>query len=171
MTTTTAVYPGSFDPITNGHIDIVRRGAEVFDRVVVLVAINSEKKTLFSVEERMELIREVFADHPRIEVDSFRGLLVNYLQDRGIRVVIRGLRAMSDFEYEFQMALMNRKIHPEAETFFLATSENYSYVSSRILKEVFGLGGCIKDLAPAVVIDAMRAKFQNRRAARREERR
>jgi len=129
----TAVYPGSFDPITNGHVDIILRGAEVFDRLVVLVAVNSEKQTLFTPEERISLMREVFRDHPCVEVDSFEGLLVNYLKDKGIRVVIRGLRAVSDFEYEFQMALMNRKIYPEAETFFLAARENYSYVSSRIL--------------------------------------
>ncbi|GAB4259368.1 MAG: pantetheine-phosphate adenylyltransferase [Deferrisomatales bacterium] len=168
MTHTFAVYPGSFDPITNGHIDIVLRGAEVFDRVVVLVAVNSEKKTLFTVDERMALIRKVFADHPKVEVDSFEGLLMEYLRVRDIRVVIRGLRAVSDFEYEFQMALMNRKIYPEAETFFLATRENYSYVSSRILKEVFALGGCVKDLAPPVVIEAMRNKFFERRQKRKE---
>jgi len=157
--TTTAVSPGSFDPITNGHVDIILRGAEVFDRLIVLVAVNSEKKTLFSLEERLALIRRVFADHTRVEVDFFEGLLVDYLRARDIRVVVRGLRAVSDFEYEFQMALMNRKIHPEAETFFMAARENYSYVSSRILKEVFSLGACIKDLAPPVVIDAMREKF------------
>ncbi len=160
MTPSVAVYPGSFDPITNGHIDIIRRSAEVFDQVVVLVAVNSEKKTLFTQDERVALIRSVFADQPKVKVESFEGLLVEYMRQRGIRVVVRGLRAVSDFEYEFQMALMNRKIYPEAETFFLATRENYSYVSSRILKEVFQLGGCIEDLAPQVVIDAMRAKFR-----------
>jgi pantetheine-phosphate adenylyltransferase len=157
---TSAVYPGSFDPITNGHVDIILRGAEVFDRVVVLIAVNSEKSTLFGLEERKDLIREIFADHPKVEVDSFGGLLVDYLRAKDIRVVIRGLRAVSDFEYEFQMALMNRKIYPEAETLFMATRENYSYVSSRILKEVFGLGGCIEDLAPQPVIDAMRRKYR-----------
>ncbi len=159
MRTAAAVYPGSFDPITNGHVDIILRGAEVFDRVIVLVAVNSEKQTLFTLEERVDLIRNVFRDHGRVEVDTFRGLLVNYLRTHGVRVVIRGLRAVSDFEYEFQMALMNRKIYPEAETFFMAARENYSYVSSRILKEVSSLGGCIRDLAPASVVEAMRAKF------------
>ncbi len=159
MSTSVAVYPGSFDPITNGHVDIIERTAEVFDRVVVLVAVNSEKRTLFTIGERIDLIREVFAGHPKVEVDSFRGLLVNYMRDRGYRVVVRGLRAVSDFEYEFQMALMNRKIYPGMETMFLAARENYSYVSSRILKEVFELGGCIQDLAPDVVIDALRRKF------------
>ncbi|MFU8858420.1 MAG: pantetheine-phosphate adenylyltransferase [Deferrisomatales bacterium] len=157
---TTAVYPGSFDPITNGHVDIILRGAEVFDRLLVLVAVNSEKKTLFSLEERMDLMREVFRAHPKVGVDSFQGLLVDYMKAEGIQVVIRGLRAVSDFEYEFQMALMNRKLYPEAETFFLAARENYSYVSSRILKEVFSLGGCIRELAPPVVIEAMRRKTQ-----------
>jgi pantetheine-phosphate adenylyltransferase len=157
--TTTAVYPGSFDPITNGHVDIILRGAEVFDRLRVLIAVNSEKKTLFPLEERMALMREVFRDHPRVEIDAFEGLLVSYMKAHGIRVVIRGLRAVSDFEYEFQMALMNRKVYPEADTFFLAARENYSYVSSRILKEVFRLGGCITDLAPPVVIEALRKKY------------
>ncbi len=159
MSESVAVYPGSFDPITNGHVDIIERSAEVFDRVVVLVAVNRDKRTLFDLEERMELIRRVFEHHPRVEVDSFRGLLVEYMRSHGYRVVVRGLRAVSDFEYEFQMALMNRKIYPQLETFFLAARENYSYVSSRILKEVFELGGCIQDLAPAVVIEALRDKF------------
>jgi len=162
--TTTAVYPGSFDPITNGHVDIILRGAAIFDRIVVLVAINRAKQTLFSLEERLDLIRQVFADHANIEAQSFRGLLATYLQEHDIRAVIRGLRAVSDFEYEFQMALMNRKIHPEAETLFLASRENYSYVSSRILKEVFSLGGCIQDLAPPIVIDALRRKYPVRGA-------
>lgn len=163
----TAVYPGSFDPITNGHVDIILRGAEVFDRLRVLIAVNSEKKTLFPLEERMALMREVFRDHPRVEIDSFEGLLVHYLKAHGIRVVIRGLRAVSDFEYEFQMALMNRKIYPEAETFFLAARENYSYVSSRILKEVFRLGGCIEDLAPPVVIEALQKKCASETSRRK----
>lgn len=163
----TAVYPGSFDPITNGHVDIILRGAEVFDRLLVLVAVNSEKKTLFTLDERMDLMREVFRDHPNVGVDCFEGLLVDYMKTEGIQVVIRGLRAVSDFEYEFQMALMNRKLYPEAETFFLAASENYSYVSSRILKEVFSLGGCIGDLAPPVVIEAMQRKCAPRGASSR----
>ncbi len=154
-----AVYPGSFDPITNGHVDIILRGAEVFDRLIILVAVNREKKNLFTLDERLDLIRQVFHDHPKVEVDSFEGLLMAYLRSRRIRVVIRGLRAVSDFEYEFQMALMNRKIYPEAETFFLAARENYSYVSSRLLKEASSLGGCVDGLAPPLVIEAMRRKF------------
>jgi pantetheine-phosphate adenylyltransferase len=163
-----AVYPGSFDPITNGHVDIIERGTAVFDRVIVLVAVNSEKDTLFTREERLHLIREVFRDNPGVEVDSFSGLLVNYMRQRSIHVVIRGLRAVSDFEYEFQMALMNRKIYPEADTFFMAARENYSYVSSRILKEVFRLGGCISDLAPSIVLRAMQDKFRTRNRAGEE---
>lgn len=163
MSAAAAVYPGSFDPITNGHVDIILRGAEVFDQLVVLVAVNSEKKTLFSLQERLDLIREVFKDHPKVEVDTFEGLLVKYMKSKDIRVVIRGLRAVSDFEYEFQMALMNRKIYPDADTFFLAARENYSYVSSRILKEVYSLGGRIEDLAPSIVLDAMKTKFGERK--------
>ncbi|MDF1555933.1 MAG: pantetheine-phosphate adenylyltransferase [Deferrisomatales bacterium] len=162
MNATTAVYPGSFDPITNGHVDIILRSASLFDRVVVLVAVNHSKQTLFTLDERLELIRRVFADHPKVEAQSFEGLLVNYMKKHDIRAVIRGLRAVSDFEYEFQMALMNRKIHPQAETLFLASRENYTYVSSRILKEVFSLGACIQDLAPPIVIDAMRRKYPGR---------
>ena len=121
MTERIAIYPGSFDPITNGHVDIILRGAAIFDRVVVLVAVNNEKNTLFNLDERLALINEVFKDHPNVEACSFEGLLVNYLKQHDIRVVIRGLRAVSDFEYEFQMALMNRKLQPEAETLFLAS--------------------------------------------------
>ena len=156
-----AVYPGSFDPITNGHVDIITRSADVFDKVVVLVAINSAKDALFTIDERMALIREVFNDHPKVVVDSFEGLMVDYLRANSISVIVRGLRAVSDFEYEFQMALMNRKIFSGIETFFLAASENYSYVSSRIVKEVFSLGACVEDLAPKPVIDAMREKFDS----------
>jgi pantetheine-phosphate adenylyltransferase len=156
-----AVYPGSFDPITNGHVDIITRSANVFDKVVVLVAVNSAKNALFTIEERMELIREVFHDHPKVVVDSFEGLMVDYLRDNSISVIVRGLRAVSDFEYEFQMALMNRKIFKGIETFFMAASENYSYVSSRIVKEVFSLGACVQDLAPQPVIEAMRVKFDS----------
>jgi pantetheine-phosphate adenylyltransferase len=159
-----AVYPGSFDPITNGHVDIICRGSQVFDRLVILVAVNREKRNLFTLEERMDLIRQVFHDNLKVEVDSFEGLLMNYVRTRGIQVVIRGLRAVSDFEYEFQMALMNRKIHPGAETFFLAASETYSYVSSRILKEAMSLGGCVDGLAPPMVIEAMGRKFGPRPA-------
>ncbi len=159
MSSSVAVYPGSFDPLTNGHVDIILRGAEVFDRLVVLIAVNRSKNALFDIEERISLINEVFADYPNITVDSFEGLLVDYLKDNSIPVIIRGLRAVSDFEYEFQMALMNRKINPHVETFFMAAGESYSYVSSRIVKEVFSLGACVEGLAPQPVIEAMRKKF------------
>ena len=157
-----AIYPGSFDPLTNGHVDIIERGAAVFDELVVLVAVNSGKEPLFTSSERVALIKEVFRDNPKIKVDVFSGLLVDYMRQHSIRVVLRGLRAVSDFEYEFQMALVNRKMHPEAETFFLAASEKYSYVSSRIVKEVFSLGACIEDLAPQPIIRAMRTKYSKR---------
>lgn len=149
--------------MTNGHVDIIERGAEVFDELVVLVAVNSGKEPLFTTAERVELIKKVFGGNPKIKVDVFEGLLVDYMRHHDIRVVIRGLRAVSDFEYEFQMALINRKMHPGAETFFLAASEKYSYVSSRIVKEVFSLGACIEDLAPGPVIEAMRRKFAARK--------
>lgn len=162
MAANVAVYPGSFDPMTNGHVDIIERSAEVFDELVVLVAVNSGKDPLFTTQERVELIKRVFAGNPKIKVDVFEGLLVDYMRHHDIRVVVRGLRAVSDFEYEFQMALVNHKMHPGAETFFLAASEKYSYVSSRIVKEVFSLGACIEEFAPAPVIDAMRRKFAER---------
>jgi pantetheine-phosphate adenylyltransferase len=156
-----AVYPGSFDPITRGHEDLVYRTLRLTDRLIVAVAhtATQKKSSLFSVKDRVDLIKTVFANEPRVECTSFQGLLVDFCQEKGADLVVRGLRAVSDFEYEFQMALMNRKIHPEAETLFLAARENYSYVSSRILKEVFSLGGCVKDLAPPPVIEAMRQKF------------
>ncbi|TAL16817.1 pantetheine-phosphate adenylyltransferase [bacterium] len=160
-----AVYPGSFDPITNGHMDIILRGAQVFDKVIVLIAVNSEKNNLFTLEERLDLIRDIFKDNPKVEVDTFDGLLVKYLHANSIHVVIRGLRAVSDFEYEFQMALMNRRMYEGAETFFLAAREDYSYVSSRIVKEIFSLGACIKDLAPPQVVEAMKAKYASKQAA------
>ncbi len=146
-----AVYPGSFDPITNGHIDIVERSLKVFDRIIIAIALNQAKAGLFSLEERTELIRDVFAGNPRVEVESFDGLLVNYLQRRNANAVVRGLRAVSDFEYEFQMANMNRKLLPTAETFFLMTGADYFYVSSRLVKEVASLGGCVAGLVPETV--------------------
>jgi len=146
-----AVYPGSFDPITNGHIDIVQRSLKVFDRIIVAIAINPAKSGLFSLEERKELIRGVYSGDSRVEVDSFDGLLVKYLEQRKANAVIRGLRAVSDFEYEFQMANMNRKLLPAAETFFLMTGADYFYVSSRLVKEVASLGGCVAGLVPETV--------------------
>jgi len=146
-----AIYPGSFDPMTYGHIDIIDRSLKVFDRIIVAIAINPAKSGLFSLAERTEMIREVFSGNPRVEVDSFEGLLVNYLGRRKANAVIWGLRAVSDFEYEFQMANMNRKLLPAAETFFLMTGADYFYVSSRLVKEVATLGGCVAGLVPETV--------------------
>jgi pantetheine-phosphate adenylyltransferase len=157
-----AVYPGSFDPFTNGHLDIVIRGLKVFDRLIVALASNSEKSSLFPLRERAEMIREIFRDDPRVEVDSFSGLLVDYLRRKKATAVIRGLRAVSDFEYEFQMANMNRKLYPEAETFFLMTGHDVFYVSSRLVKEVAGLGGCLDGLVPDSVRKRLLEKMGGR---------
>ncbi len=146
-----AVFPGSFDPITNGHLDIVTRGLNVFDRVRLAILVNPEKKPLFSIDDRVGLIRETYVDDPRVEVDTFSGLLVDYAEKVGAAVIIRGIRAISDFEYEFQMALMNRRLNPSIETVFMMPAESYSYVSSRLVKEVFQLGGRVSDLVPAAV--------------------
>lgn len=154
-----AVYPGSFDPITYGHIDIIDRGLKVFDTVIVAVARNSEKNALFNVEERIALIRGVLGDNSRAKVDTFDGLLVDYVRDQGATVIIRGLRAVSDFEYEFQLAQMNRSITQEVETLFMMTSVPYSYLSSSIVKEVSSLNGPIEGLVPPLVKKALDAKY------------
>jgi pantetheine-phosphate adenylyltransferase len=156
-----AVYPGSFDPITNGHVDLVRRSLEVFEQVVVAVAHNRSKDTgLFPPEERVEMIREVFTDlGSRVIVDQFEGLLVDYAEKMNSRVVIRGLRAVSDFEYEFQMAMMNSKLKPRIETLFMMTGESYFYINSRTVKEVASLGGNIAGLVPRVVLERLKQKF------------
>jgi pantetheine-phosphate adenylyltransferase len=146
-----AVFPGSFDPITNGHLDIIARGLRVFDRVRVAILVNPEKAPLFTVEERVELIREAYRREPRVSVDTFSGLLVSYARKVGASVIVRGIRALSDFEYEFQMALMNRRLDPRIETVFMMPAESYSYLSSRLVKEVFQLGGRVTDLVPAIV--------------------
>ena len=146
-----AIYPGSFDPITNGHIDIIRRGAKLFPRVVVAVLQNPKKTTLFTTDERVEIIREIFREETQIEVAAFHGLLVRFAKDRGVRIVIRGLRAVSDFEYEFQMALMNQNLSPELETLFMMPSAPYTFLNSGVVKEVFALGGSVRDLVPPVV--------------------
>jgi len=143
-----ALYPGTFDPITYGHIDVVRRATELFSRVVVLVARNSSKRPMFTVEERTAMIREVFRRHPRVEVDAFNGLLVEYAKRRKASVIIRGLRAVSDFEYEFQMALTNRKLAPTIDTVFLVPHERYTYLNSTIVREVARLGGDVADFVP-----------------------
>jgi pantetheine-phosphate adenylyltransferase len=155
---TIAVYPGSFDPITNGHVDIIGRGLSVFDRVIIAILVNAEKQPLFSTEQRVAIAREAFRRNPRVEVDTFSGLLVDYAERVGATVIVRGLRAISDFEYEFQMALMNRRLGPRIETVFMMPAESYSYVSSRLVKEVFNLGGDVSDLVPPIVLRRLREK-------------
>jgi len=159
MTRKIAVYPGSFDPITNGHLDIIQRGLEVFDELVVAVARNSEKVGLFSIQERIDMIRAAVGDHPRLRVDTFDGLLVHYVVAQGARIILRGLRAVSDFEYEFQIAQMNRTVEEQVETLFMMTSVPYGYLSSSIVKEVASLGGSIEQFVPPVVGQALAAKF------------
>jgi pantetheine-phosphate adenylyltransferase len=153
-----AVFPGSFDPLTNGHVDIIERGSRIFDRIIVAVAINAEKTPLFSVDERVGVIREVFRGLASVEVDTFDGLLVDYARRQGASALIRGLRAVSDFEYEFQMALMNRRLNHDLETVFLMPDEKYTYTSSRLIKEVFMLGGEVSGLVPPVVEERLRNK-------------
>jgi pantetheine-phosphate adenylyltransferase len=157
--TKVAVYPGSFDPVTNGHIDLITRGAKVFDELIVAVACNQEKKSLFTVYERMEMIQEIFSDNPQIKVSTFDGLLINYVQEMNAHAIIRGLRAVSDFEYEFQMALMNRNLAPSIETFFMMSKDTYMYVSSRIVKELASLGGTVSDLVHPLVEERIRKKY------------
>ncbi len=154
-----AVYPGSFDPITNGHLDIIQRGLEVFDQLIIAVARNSEKKALFSTTEHLEMIRAAVGDNPRLQVDTFDGLLVDYVVAKKARVILRGLRAVSDFEYEFQIAQMNHTVEEEVETLFMMTSVPYGYLSSSIVKEVASLHGNIDAFVPAPVKGALEKKF------------
>jgi pantetheine-phosphate adenylyltransferase len=154
-----AVYPGSFDPITYGHLDIIERGLEVFDRIVVAVAQNVDKKGLFTTTERIALIRAAVSDNPRVKVDTFEGLLVDYVVAQGARVILRGLRAVSDFEYEFQIAQMNHNLRREVETLFMMTSVPYGYLSSSIVKEVASLHGPVETLVPPTVHQALTEKF------------
>jgi len=146
-----AIYPGSFDPITNGHLDLIQRGAKMFDRLIVSILRNDAKLPLFSVEERMEMLREVLHVYPNVAVESFDGLLVDYASARGATVLLRGIRAISDYEYELQMALMNRRLQPDIETVFMMANEAYSFISSRLVKQVFSLGGNIAGLVPPSV--------------------
>jgi pantetheine-phosphate adenylyltransferase len=158
MKSVLAIYPGSFDPVTNGHLDLIERGAKIFDRLSVAVLHNQDKRPLFSVEERVEMLREVTRRWANVDVDVFDGLLVEYAERRGAQVLLRGIRAISDYEYELQMALMNRKLAPGIETVFMMPAEAYSYLSSRLVKEVFNLGGDISKLVPPLVIERLRAK-------------
>lgn len=156
----TAVYPGSFDPITNGHVDIIRRALRVFDKLIILIAYNPAKTSLFTVEERIDLIKAVIGDEPRIRIDSFSGLLVDYVKKEEGQVILRGLRAVSDFEYEFQMALINRRLDRDIETVFLMTGYKWFYTSSQLVKEAAGHGGSVRGLVPDVVLQALQQKFR-----------
>ncbi|MCJ7524219.1 MAG: pantetheine-phosphate adenylyltransferase [Candidatus Aminicenantes bacterium] len=155
-----AVYPGSYDPLTNGHIDIIERGLKIFDKIIVAVLKNPDKTYLFSLEERQQILRSVFKDPQRIEIDHFEGLLVDYVNRKGINTVVRGLRAISDFEIEFQMAMMNRKIEPRIETIFFVPSDAYSFLSSKLVKEIYQLGGEVSSLVPQIVDLKLKEKFR-----------
>lgn len=156
----TAVYPGSFDPITNGHLDIIKRAARIFDKLYVSILVNSSKTPAFDLEERIAMIKKVTEQYDNVVVDSFSGLLVNYLKEKDADVIVRGLRAVSDFEYEFQMALMNHKLEKNIETLFMMTSGKYSYLSSSIVKEIARHGGNLQDLVPDVLIEQISNKLK-----------
>lgn len=154
-----AIYPGSFDPVTNGHLDIIERASKLFDEVIVAILINPSKTSMFPLEERVQMLIDVLnARFPQVLVDTFEGLLVDYAMRRKAQAIVRGIRAISDYEYELQMALMNRRLNPQVETVFLMSAEEYSYLSSRLVKEVFSLGGSIKGLVPELVIERMKEK-------------
>jgi len=155
----TAVYPGTFDPITNGHLDIIKRSVNLFDRVVIAVAVDNYKNNLFTLEQRTELLRKVTKDIANVEVLPFKGLLVNFVKNNDASIIIRGLRAISDFEYEFQMSLMNKKLAGDVETIFLMTDSDYSFLSSSIVKQTASLGGCISGLVPENVKEALKGKY------------
>ncbi|GFZ83605.1 phosphopantetheine adenylyltransferase [Paenibacillus marchantiophytorum] len=156
---TIAVYPGSFDPVTHGHLDIIHRAAKVFDKLIVAVLNNTSKNPLFTLEERMDLIRQVTKDLPNVEVDGFRDLMVNYMKARNVRLIVRGLRAVSDFEYELQMASTNHKLNSDVETFFMTSKPMFSYLSSSIVKEIARFHGPVEDLVPVEVEEALKLKF------------
>ena len=155
---TVAIYPGSFDPITNGHLDLISRGSKLVDRLIVAILHNSAKQSLFSVAERMEMLEEVVRPYANVEVTSFEGLLVDYAAARGANVILRGIRALSDYEYELQMALMNRRLNPSVETVFLLASEAHSFISSHLVKEVASLGGNVAGLVPPAVEERMKRR-------------
>ena len=154
-----AIYPGSFDPITNGHLDVIERGSRLFDQLIVSVLTNLEKSPLFTVAERVEMLQHATHAIPHVAVDTFSGLLVDYARQKQAQAILRGIRAFSDYEYELQMALMNRKLEPELETVFLLPALRYSYVSSRLVREIFQLGGSVKDLVPALVEERLQLKM------------
>ncbi|MBU0478557.1 pantetheine-phosphate adenylyltransferase [bacterium] len=154
-----AVYPGTFDPITHGHIDLIKRGIKTFDKLIVAVAHNPDKNPLFTVSERVDMLREITKDMKNVEVDDFGGLLIDYVRIKGANVVLRGIRAFSDFEYEFQMALINRKLSPETETIFMMPNESFSYVSSKIIKQIASMNGDISKFVPEVVKEYLKKKL------------
>lgn len=154
-----AIYPGSFDPVTNGHLSIIRRALHIFDQVIVAVADNPKKKPIFSLEERLEMAREAVGDNPQVRVESFHGLLVDYAAKVGAKAILRGLRAVSDFEYEFQMALMNRRLNRDIQSVFMMTDYRWLYISSTIIKEAARLGGSVEGLVPPGVERRLREKF------------
>ncbi|HUU05870.1 MAG TPA: pantetheine-phosphate adenylyltransferase [Patescibacteria group bacterium] len=155
-----AVYPGSYDPLTNGHIDIIERGLKIFDKIIVAVLKNPAKTYFFSLEDRQQILHSVFKDPQRIEIDHFEGLLVDYVNHKGVNIVVRGLRAISDFEIEFQMAMMNRKIDPRIETIFFVPSDAYSFLSSKLVKEIYQLGGEVGSMVPQIVDLKLKEKFR-----------
>lgn len=159
MKTSVAIYPGSFDPVTNGHLDLIGRGEKMFDRLIVAVLKNVEKEPMFSVTERVDMLREVTRQWDSVEVDVFEGLLVDYARKRGAAVILRGIRAISDYEYELQMALMNRKLEPRLETVFMLPGESYSYLSAKLVREIAQLGGPLTGLVPPIVEQRIRAKI------------
>ena len=154
-----AVYPGSFDPITYGHIDIIKRALKIFDKVIVAVATNYQKRPLFSPEERVAMIKEALRGHPNVMVESFQGLLIEYMRGIGAKIVLRGLRATSDFEYEYHMASMNKSLNEEIDTLFMVTGKDYFFISSRTVKEIASLGGSVEGLVPPNVAEKLREKF------------
>jgi pantetheine-phosphate adenylyltransferase len=158
-----AIYPGSFDPLTNGHLDVIARASRLVDRLIVAILNNTQKQTLFSIEERAAIIRETTAAMQNVEVDSFGGLLVHYAERRGAHAIVRGIRAISDYETELQMALMNRRMRPETETIFLMAAEEYSFISSRMVKEIIMLDGDVSPFVPPPVAQRLRAKLVKRR--------
>jgi pantetheine-phosphate adenylyltransferase len=153
------IYPGSFDPFTNGHLNIIERGVKVFDNVIVAVAHNMAKKTIFTVDERIEIIREIFRHRQEVKVDYFQGLLVEYAKKLGTNTVLRGMRTVSDFEYELQMALSNKTLYPELETIFMVTESPYSHISSSLIKEIIALGGSAREMVPEIVDKKLREKL------------